>query len=515
MDDWAYARGALLFAHGAGIHYFNWPSMPQLGQWLWACPFVWLLGDSFFALRVSTITLSWLGLWAFYDLLRQEEVPADRAALATGALAFNPLFFLLQGTFMTDVPALSLALVALAGYGRGLRSGGSGWLVAGCLVACLAVLTRQSALAAPLGAAALLWKSPLRGKSSWWLGVLVPAALAVAAHIWFQQRNDIIVVEPRPLPPRSLVLLPFVVILWCGLATLPLSLVRPLAGSWRSFAVTLLVLLLFVGYWLYHGRSSSHLDGLFPYTGTVLTPWGVQGDLYVGERPIELGLGLRAVLTVLCCLAGAFLILEAVAWVQRRRPLGPLVLFSLFQVPFLLVAPALWDRYVFILFPGAIALAAGEPSVDKRFSARWSWWPGGLVLALGAAVSVALMHDWLSWKAAGWELGQRAVSRGMNPLDMEGGFEWDGWYVADQQPPQRASWRDLFLGIVGNAGEPKGLTLPTTRVWFPQVTGAFALSFSPLDGAEVVDSNPYRLWLTPGERRFYLVRTSQTAAGRR
>src|SRR5438067_1871969 len=55
-DDWAFDRGAVLFASGQGIHYSQWASMPQLGQWLWACPFVWVFGEnSFFALRLSTI----------------------------------------------------------------------------------------------------------------------------------------------------------------------------------------------------------------------------------------------------------------------------------------------------------------------------------------------------------------------------------------------------------------------------------------------------------------------------
>lgn len=117
-DDWAFGRGALVFARGEGIHYGKWASMPQLGQWLWACPFVRLLRPSFFALRTSTIALSWLGLWSFYDLLRQEIWPGKRAALAAAAMAFHPLFFLLQGTFMTDVPALSFALASLALYVR-------------------------------------------------------------------------------------------------------------------------------------------------------------------------------------------------------------------------------------------------------------------------------------------------------------------------------------------------------------------------------------------------------------
>src|SRR6516164_2105385 len=69
VDDWAFSRSAFLFASGKGIHYLNWSSIPEIGQWLWTCPFIWILGPSHFALRISTIVLSWFGLWGFYDLL--------------------------------------------------------------------------------------------------------------------------------------------------------------------------------------------------------------------------------------------------------------------------------------------------------------------------------------------------------------------------------------------------------------------------------------------------------------
>src|SRR5262245_42207905 len=71
-DDWSYAKGAFAFARGRGIHYFGWASMPLVGQWLWAWPFVQALGDTHVALRLSTIVLSWLGMVAFFDLLRHE-----------------------------------------------------------------------------------------------------------------------------------------------------------------------------------------------------------------------------------------------------------------------------------------------------------------------------------------------------------------------------------------------------------------------------------------------------------
>jgi hypothetical protein len=81
IDDWAFARGVREFARGQGIHYIHWASMPQLGQWAWALPFVWAFAKLHVALRLSTIVLSWLGLAAFYDLLRRRIWDHERRHL--------------------------------------------------------------------------------------------------------------------------------------------------------------------------------------------------------------------------------------------------------------------------------------------------------------------------------------------------------------------------------------------------------------------------------------------------
>ena len=70
-DDWAYALSAFKFARGGGVDYFDWAAMPQLGMWIWAYPAISFLGTSNAALRLSTIVLSWIGVSAFRDLLRQ------------------------------------------------------------------------------------------------------------------------------------------------------------------------------------------------------------------------------------------------------------------------------------------------------------------------------------------------------------------------------------------------------------------------------------------------------------
>src|SRR5262249_31133769 len=142
---WAFARGAFAFARGQGLHYYGWSSMPLLGMWLCAWPFVMIFGESHIALRLCTLALTLAGLVSLDDLLQQQGVRPGRAALAVALVAFNPVCFLLQGTFMSDVPALAITLVALALLNRALRGRSLMLLLCAALVGMAAATTRQNA----------------------------------------------------------------------------------------------------------------------------------------------------------------------------------------------------------------------------------------------------------------------------------------------------------------------------------------------------------------------------------
>ena len=124
------------------------------------------------------------------------------------------------------------------------------------------------------------------------------------------------------------------------------------------------------------------------------------------------------------------------------------------------------------------------------------------MLAVFAWISLGLMHDWMAWNSARWTLGRRAVSRGIHPNDIEGGFEWDGWHSPIRRPEESPPLT--------------GLTLPFTDMYFRNVTGRYVLSFSEecetlfrgpaaIPGRRVLDSEPYYQWLTPGRKEFFLV----------
>jgi hypothetical protein len=272
----------------------------------------------------------------------------------------------------------------------------------------------------------------------------------------------------------------------CGLAALPVLALAPRPRSWAGFGVALAIMVGGAAYW-FMGSRLDIAGGLYPYTAGVLGPWGAYSpDLVVGGAVPLFSSDVRLLLTVLGCVGAAGLLTRLGERLARILD-SPLLLLSLFQLALLLAAPALHDRYVVFLLPGALWLAAnGEPA------SRGLWLPGLGLLLLMAVLAVALEHDGLAWNAVRWSLGRRALARDVAAGDIEGGFEWNGWF----SPPSRAA---------GGHGGPRGFRMPFTAAFFPDCTGRLALAFSVPAGAVVLASETYSSWLRPGSHRFFLI----------
>jgi hypothetical protein len=487
-DDWAYSQGAIRFAHGEGIHYSKWAAMPLLGQWLWATPFVQCFGGNHVVLRTSVIVLSWFGLWGLFDLLRHDGIRPSLAALATMTLALCPLFFLLEGTFMSDVPALSFSLLALALYGRAIGSGRLGFLGAAFVAACLAVTTRQNTCAIAVVAALWLWRSPsLRSKALWQGAVLLPLALGIGTHFWLRHRPDSLIVDPMWVGWPTLLAYPFRVLVYVGLAGLPLALLYRLRLSSGTRLACLIVMTLWAAFYYWHDAVSP-LGGLFPYGQNLITVEGAfTRAFYLDQyRSVVLTLPIRYGLTAAAVFGAGHFLGGFAAWVRSGVYWRPLVIFGLLVFGLLLVSLP-FDRYWIFLIPGGITLMCQG---DER---PWGRLAAGLLLLAYGAASVALMHDWLTWQGARWELGRWAIDQGIAPNAIEGGVEWDGDHTDRLNPSEpiiRAPARYFFV--------------PALDSWFP-ITGEYGLSATQYQGAKTLGQRPYTLWLSPGKHTMYLL----------
>jgi hypothetical protein len=513
-DDYAFAQGAIRLAHGEGIHYGEHASMPLLGQWLWAAPFLWV-GSAWphFALRMSTVLLSGFGLWAFYDLLRHEGFDPRQSGFLSAVLAFNPLYFLLQGTFMSDVPALSFSLIALALYRRAIDARHWATLTAASAAALLAVSTRQGAIAVPLAIILVLGCYPeLRRQWSWRVALVLPLAAGIGIHVWFTSRTDIWPIKPTWQFNVYFLTLWGVVAQMVALLLLPalLQSAFSLDEGWARLGLRLGIAILAsaavagaLDYWAIWREPvqilapSDDRNSWFPYTMPMLGAFG-PFSAWVGHGPISLSAQLRQSLTIVGIIAAGVLAARILTRSLQSLSRSPLFIYSLIQGALFILSPKIYDRYFVVLLPGvltAIGLRGGV-SADRRAV-------GWLALAAMAVLSVALMHDWLSWNEARWALGRKALEDHTHPWLIDVGLEWNGWYARATQPDLPPAPKDV-------PGPSRPQVYKNYDLHFWDVIGHYALASEVPAGAKVRGEISYSLWLPPRQQRFYLIEYTDT-----
>jgi hypothetical protein len=150
IDDWVYAWSVEHLLDTGRLQVLEISAFYPLTQILWGALFARLAGFSFVVLRGSTVILAVFGCWFVYLTLRELDCRRSTALLGALALAFDPVFFALSFSFMTEVPFVSLSTMALYWYVRAIRRDEPLGVWAGCLCAMAAFLTRPIGIVLPL-----------------------------------------------------------------------------------------------------------------------------------------------------------------------------------------------------------------------------------------------------------------------------------------------------------------------------------------------------------------------------
>ena len=145
----------------------------------------------------------------------------------------------------------------------------------------------------------------------------------------------------------------------------------------------------------------------------------------------------------------------------------------------------LWfDRYLLLFIPllGAL-IALHSPKVD--FAAlRKVKITGAVLLTLFGLFAVLATHDYLAWNRARWEaLDKLEVEQKVNAYVVDGGYEYNGWYLYDRnyRPRLGVSW------------------------WFVQGDDYLA-SLEPLPGYDPLFSVSYQRYLPWGQGQVYILK---------
>src|SRR5438552_11090140 len=184
-DDWAFAKSVKHLLETGKYKPTPWAAMPLLTQTLWGTLFCLPAGFSFNALRCSTLLMSFAGITVTYFCLRYAHPSRLVAVLGSLTLAFNPIYFALSNTFMTDVTFTSLMMGSALFFFRNLQGDSKLDVVAGSFLALAATLSRQLSLAIPLSfAVCLICRKGI--KKGWWARAIAPFVLCVAGLLAYQ-----------------------------------------------------------------------------------------------------------------------------------------------------------------------------------------------------------------------------------------------------------------------------------------------------------------------------------------
>jgi 4-amino-4-deoxy-L-arabinose transferase-like glycosyltransferase len=113
-DDWSYLRALFHWRDTGHLDFNHWVSMTLLGQLLIARPVVAVFGNDITAVQILTAVTGLVGLIAILWLGVMMTGRMGVAGLVALALAASPVWGPLAVSFMTDVPAFALTMVACA-----------------------------------------------------------------------------------------------------------------------------------------------------------------------------------------------------------------------------------------------------------------------------------------------------------------------------------------------------------------------------------------------------------------
>jgi hypothetical protein len=437
-DDWAYERMAVLLEQTSHLHFIGWNDVSMVGHLVWAVPWIMILGPGMATVHVAGAAAAVAGLLGAFALFRKFLDTRD-ALLGIAAVGASPIYVLLAGTYMTDIPAFATEMWCLALGIAWLRAGSRSLLlgVAALAIGAFGFTIRESALSAP---AAVLIAGLVTSRSREERLRVAAAGIALVAalgtfYVWragladrtFGRSPQLLVKNDLLALCRASMLVSLIAapISFAAFVSLRQRIERRTLALGAAVAVTAALLPLSQSW--YYGLPQT----IFP--GNLVAQDGALGDrVLVGARPMlfpeAAWVGIQGVAVLSACVVFAMAFRAA-----RRyaRPLSPGVLVVAGYLGLSIVAFAgradtnatLYDRYLL----GTVAIAILVLLVQLK-SARVRVAPVAVLFGVSAAISAVLLLDSIAYTRTRWSAGEQAVAAGVPAPAVDAGFEWSGYH---------------------------------------------------------------------------------------
>lgn len=507
-DDWSFAKAAFRLASGEGYNPPDWAAMTLVVHALWGALLAKLFGMDFVVLRGGMLLLGLVCGILLWTGLRRAGTPPPTAAVAVATLLFNPLYFAVSHSFMTDGTFLTLLVAQVFCLMKCIDTDLSWrWIGWSSVTTVLASLTRDPGVI-PALVMALMVFAERRNRPA--LRAALPFAAGVLATVLFRHWarstgidlshsdffREMFVFSIKAMRWLEWIEKTDSVLLYTGFFALPLLVpvaVRLLleGGAARNRAVGGFVVgLAFLGGWF--PLSGNHFPpeiGWMDEAGFVGQPMLYDVTILHASDVPRVPHWMVDAATAAAIVGGALLIGAATSLgllpIRKRR-------WALFCALAALATNAQWilmgsylDRYA---LPGIVLVLIMCCIILSERTGPRRTFPFGAALALFFAVwSVAGVHDFFEWQRARWvALEYLTGPLGIPPSLIDGGFEFNGWHAQEHPIPYKEY---AFI--------EERVELPTDRSWWWVGSPEYMVAFGPVPGYHVIDTFPYERWM-PG-----------------
>ena len=159
-DDWSFAKSMQYFHETGKINFTDWTSMPLIVQLLWAKIFTFFFGFSLTTLRISTIVISFLGIYGTYFFFKEITQKTKISFFLTFIFLIQAVFLNFVFSFNTDIPFYSIIIWSAYFYLLYLNKEKFNYFIIATLFLILAILIRDIGIALTLGfAIAFIFKN--------------------------------------------------------------------------------------------------------------------------------------------------------------------------------------------------------------------------------------------------------------------------------------------------------------------------------------------------------------------
>lgn len=492
--------------------------MPLLTHVLWGAIFCIPNGFSFEALRFSTLTISLISVIGAFLLAKELDCQDWLACLLALTIAFNPIYFALSNTFMTDASFTAMTIIAVLIFVRVLKNNSGIDLLVGSIIIVAATLNRQLGLAFSLAfTISYILKNGFRFRVL--IRAAVPTILCIAALLIFEHwleatgrlpalyhiKNEGIFQALDPAMLQGMVKNILTVLLYLGWFSLAFSIIA-FTNIWSSLSgktstrviLSIIGLGLFGLLCLFLWQQPRHL---MPISDNIIDPAGIGPltllDTYIiliTSHVAALPASFWFIISVMSLIGAALLLLVIGVGTIRVLPsfkpgcmtvhkavfIFFLSSFIIYLIPITLTR--LYDRYLIpLLLPLLAIIVASLPNKERLHPAKTEEriLVGIVLLLLGFffMFSTLATRDYITWNRVRWTaLDALMEDDHIAAEDIDGGFEFNGLYLykPDYQPAPPKSW----WWVEGNT---------------------FVIAFGPIPGYSIIREYEYDKWLPPAK----------------